>query len=201
MKINNQHIKSWLYKNWWLFYILFFLLLGVLIYALTARKNINSRMVALNDKLDKCYHQTLQNDSLRVVNNSGRFGCLSFTLSWNSTDDLDLHVMDAKKDSIYYKRNCKGFDNRFSLAGGQLDIDLNADRHVQNDPVENVYFQCTPPNGTYLLSIHAFEKRVNRPVSFRLVTREKGKIINEQTGIISSQDQLIKLSSYNYHGN
>lgn len=201
MGFNNQNIKSLFYKYWWLYYLLFFLLLGVLIYLLTFNRNVNERIAVLNNRFDDCYKERLSNDSVRVVNNSGSFGCLSFTLIWDSSDDLDLHVIDAKQDSIYYKKHCKSMDNNFSQAGGQLDIDLNADNHIQNNPIENVYFQCIPPSGVYKAEIHAFEKRDARPVAFRLIIREKGKIIEEHSGVLKRQTDFVKIANFNYHGN
>lgn len=200
MQMNDKYFKSFFFRHWWLYYLSAFLLLGWLIYLLTLNQDINNRVIALDKRFDECYNEKLQNDSLRVVNNAGQFGCLSFTLFWDTADDLDLIVIDAKQDSVYYKKHCKSYDNRFSRAGGQLDIDLNADRNIQSNPVENTFFKCIPPAGNYVVKVHAFEKRVNRPVPFKVVVRERGQVTKELSGVISNQDQLINLINYNYHG-
>lgn len=206
MNLNTQNIKSFFYKYWWLYYILFFLLLGLLIYALIDRNNwsdTNDRINTINKRFDDCCkaRNNFANDSIRVIDNKGEFGCLSFTLIWNSTDDLDLDVIDAKNNHIWYKKYCKSQDNQFSSTGGQLDIDLNAEGIDTDQPVENVYFKCTPPNGTYSARVIAFEKRVTNPVNVKLVVRKKGKIIKEISKTISRQNELVELIKYSYNAN
>lgn len=203
MDTKTQHIKSFFFRNWWLYYILFFLLLGVFIYTLTLRHNVsaNNRINELNTRFDDCYQKQLQNDSIRVINNAGQFGCLSFTLLWNSIDDLDLDVIDAENNHIWFKQYCKSQDGKFSSTGGQLDVDLNAD-HVNTDqPVENVYFKCKPPNGIYYVRVRAFKKRDRNPVNVKLIVREKGKIIKQISSTIQQQLETIELIKYNYNSN
>ena len=134
-----------------------------------------------------------------MIDNKGEFGCLSFTLIWNSTDDLDLDVIDAKNNHIWYKKYCKSQDNQFSSTGGQLDIDLNAEGIDTDQPVENVYFKCTPPNGIYSARVRAYEKREPNPVNIKLIVRKKGKIIKEISSTISQQNEMIELIKYNYN--
>lgn len=200
MNLNNQTIEQFFLRYWWLYYLLFFFLLGLLIYSLKLNNSSlsNRRINSLNNQLDSCYREKLQNDSVRVVNNAGRFGCLSFTLLWNSSDDLDLRVIDARNNFIYFEKYCKSYDNRFSSAGGQLDIDLNAGDEITDQPVENIYFKCKPPNGIYEVQIHAYKKRESVPVNVRIIVRENGQVIREISSTISRQDELIKLLKYNY---
>lgn len=206
MNINTQNIKSFFYKYWWLFYILFFLFLGLLIYVISLNYNGSdtySRINSINKRFDDCCEarNNIVNDSIRVINNEGEFGCLSFTLVWNSTDDLDLHVFDAKGNHIFFKKYCKSADNRFSSAGGQLDIDLNA-RGVDTDqPVENVYFKCTPPRGEYIVKIHAFEKRTPNPVNIKLIIRKNGRIIKEIPNVIKTNNEVVEIIKYQYNEN
>ena len=204
MNLKTQNIKSFFHKYWWLYYLLFFFLLGLLVYAITSQnnwKNTNNRIATINKKLDDCCADRIAaaNDSIRVVENNGEFGCLSFTLIWNSTDDLDLDVIDAKNNHIWYKKYCKSQDNKFSSTGGQLDIDLNAEHIDTSQPVENVYFKCTPPNGIYTARVNVFEKRDRNPVTVKLIIRKKGKIIKEVTNTISRQKELVELIKYNYN--
>lgn len=204
MNLNTQNIKSFFYKYWWLYYILFFLLLGLLIYAIICRNNWNNsydKIYEINKRFDDCCkaRNNFTNDSIRVIDNKGEFGCLSFTLIWNSTDDLDLDVIDAKNNHIWYKKYCKSQDNQFSSTGGQLDIDLNAEGIDSDQPVENVYFKCTPPKGIYKVRVKAFEKRVLNPVNVKLIVRKKGKIIKEISSTISKQNEMVELIKYNYN--
>lgn len=206
MNLNTQNIKSFFYKYWWLYYLVFFFLLGLLIYAVLCRNNwsnTNDRINTINKRLDDCCNarNAIVSDSIRVIDNKGEFGCLSFTLIWNSTDDLDLDVIDAKSNHIWYKKYCKSQDNQFSSAGGQLDIDLNAEGIDTDQPVENIYFKCTPPNGIYSARVKAFEKRETSPVNVKLIVRKKGKIVKEISKTISQQDEMIELIKYNYNAN
>ena len=213
-------MRNFFYKYWVLYYILFFLLLGLLIYSLLWSPDFSRYTKTINDlnnQLEECnnkitspiQHDTIRvvnpspidDDSIRVVNNDGEFGCLSFTLVWNSSDDLDLHVIDAKTNHIYYDKYCKRKDNQFSSAGGQLDIDLNAGEVSAELPVENIYFKCIPPNGNYNVKVHVFKKRTPNPITFELIVREKGKIIKEVPGTINTQDQIIEIINYKYYAN
>lgn len=212
MNFNSQDIKSFFYKYWYLYYTLFFFLLGLLIYSISASPNwinANERIISINKRLDVCCDErninrnnesnNIISDSIRVVDNQGEFGCLSFTLVWNSTDDLDLDIIDAKDNHIWYKQFCKRQDNQFSNTGGQLDIDMNARGIDSNQPVENIYFKCTPPNGNYIVRVIAFEKREQNPVDVKLTIREKGVIINEISSKVNNQNELIKLINYKYN--
>jgi len=208
-------MRNFFYKYWILYYILFFLLLGLLIYALLWTPDFSrftNTINDLNNKLEDCKSsvpppidkdsiRVIDNDSIRVINNDGEFGCLSFTLVWNSPDDLDLHVIDAKTSHIFYQKYCKSLDNQFSSAGGQLDIDLNAGEVDSEQPVENVYFKCTPPKGNYSVKVNLFKKRTPDPVTFELIVREKGKIIKQVPGTINRQKETIEIINYNYNAN
>jgi hypothetical protein len=200
-------MRNFFYKYWVLYYVLFFLLLGLLIYALLWTPDLSRYTKTINDlnnELKDCKNSVpppIDNDSIRVINNDGEFGCLSFTLVWNSPDDLDLHVIDAKNSHIYYGEYCKSNDNQFSSAGGQLDIDLNSERVQAEQPVENIYFKCIPPKGNYSVKVNLFEKRTPNPVTFELIVREKGKIIKQVPGTINIQKETIEIINYNYNAN
>ena len=204
MNLKTQNIKSFFYQYWWSYYILFFLLLGLLIYLFISRNNwsnTNDRITTINKRFDDCCNErnTVVSDSIRVIDNRGEFGCLSFTLIWDSTDDLDLDIIDAKNNHIWYKKYCKSQDNQFSSAGGQLDIDLNARQVDTDQPVENVYFKCTPPNGIYIARVRAYEKREQNPVTIKLIVRKKGGIVKEISNTIMQQNELVELIKYNYN--
>lgn len=203
MGFKKQDIKSFFFNYWWLYYLLFFLFLGLFIYILKLNTvlDTNNRIAELNKRFDDCYQRQLQNDSVRVINNAGQFGCLSFTLLWNSIDDLDLDVIDANNNHIWFNKYCKSKDNKFSSTGGQLDIDLNAERIDTYQPIENVYFKCTPPNGTYTVRVRAYDKREPQPTNVKLIVRKKGKIIQESSTTIKKKREIIELIKYNYNSN
>ncbi len=202
--MENQSISNFFYRNWWLFYLAFFFLLGLLIYSFMYDNNVHSSrqtIAVLNKQLENCENRNrvVENDSIRVISNDGQFGCLSFTLIWDSIDDLDLHINDARNNDISYKNYCRSCDNKFSSAGGQLDVDLNAGSVNTNQPVENVYFRCIPPTGLYTARVKLFEKRNNSPVNYKLLIRNNGRIERELTGTLYEEGQVIEIIRYNYN--
>jgi hypothetical protein len=76
-------------------------------------------------------------------------GDVRVTLSWNDTNDLDLHVIDPTGEEIYYA-------NATSASGGQLDIDANAAcGNPTTTPVENIFWAAgTAPPGTYTVLVN-----------------------------------------------
>ena len=59
---------------------------------------------------------------------------MSFSLTWNNTNDLDLHVQTPNKDWLYYRKKRKT-----GLGAGSLDVDKNASK-LTTRPVENISF-------------------------------------------------------------
>lgn len=83
-------------------------------------------------------------------------GILRVSLSWDNTDDLDLHVLEpGGKYRIYYSnRGAK------SPSGGTLDIDANGLSGMREDPVENIYW-INPPTigGEFEIIVNQYSKR------------------------------------------
>jgi hypothetical protein len=71
-------------------------------------------------------------------------GDVQVTLRWDSSADLDLHVIDPWGDEIF-------FGQKWSESGGELDVDANANCDTQPySPVENIYWPTGgAPSGTY----------------------------------------------------
>uniref|UniRef100_A0A6C0CE05 Uncharacterized protein n=1 Tax=viral metagenome TaxID=1070528 RepID=A0A6C0CE05_9ZZZZ len=95
---------------------------------------------------------------------------MTITLTWNDSDDLDLHVQPIEPflPEIYYGRR------RVSAPDGSvftLDFDMNAQRVVEN-PCENV----SVGPGTFKIMVNNYRRRgLTRPVPFSVVIREKGQ--------------------------
>jgi uncharacterized protein YfaP (DUF2135 family) len=160
----------------------------------------NDRISALNRRLENCENRKLvENDSIRVISNEGQFGCLSFTLVWDSTDDLDLHVNDTRNNHIYFRNYCKSYDNKFTNTGGQLDVDLNAGNVNTNEPVENVFFRCNPPSGIYIARVNFYEKRNSYPVNYKLMIRKNGILVKEHQGFMSYEGEITEVIRFNYN--
>jgi hypothetical protein len=204
MNLKSKNISKFFYSYWWLYYIIFFFLLGLLVAILLMdykRNNINERIDYLTKKIDDCNKRNSIRDSIRVIDNRGEFGCLTFTLIWNTTDDLDILVRDVDKNIICFEKYCKVKDNKFSSAGGQLDIDNNIEGLISNEPVENIYFKCTPPNGIYSSIIHVYDKRVITPVNYKLIIRKNGVIVKEIRDKLERKNQWSKEIKFTYNAN
>ncbi len=82
-----------------------------------------------------------------------QFGDPQFSLAWNNTNDLDLHVIDPTGFEIYFQK-------RQSPSGGELDVDANAGgTDLTNRPVENIYWWAgNAPSGVYKVYVHHFAR-------------------------------------------
>ena len=192
MNLKYKNISHFFYKNWWLFFIILFFLIGLLLAVILIdykSVNLNKRISYLSNKIEDCQKRIVERDSIRVIDNGGEFGCLTFSLIWNTTDDLDLIVKDANTNVISFDEYCKTKDNKLSSAGGQLDIDNNVDGLISKEPVENIYFKCIPPNGVYSSLIRVYEKRVSNPVSYKLIIRKNGQIIKQINDRLHKKNQ------------
>ncbi|WP_043516111.1 MULTISPECIES: hypothetical protein [unclassified Actinoplanes] len=92
-------------------------------------------------------------------------GKLRVSLSWFNHDDLDLHVFEPNGDHIWYqdKRN-------------KLDVDMNAGGAFSREPVENVTWTGTVPDGEYRIEVNQFRKRESTRVGFVIETESNGRI-------------------------
>ncbi|NEZ65998.1 hypothetical protein D0962_25095 [Leptolyngbyaceae cyanobacterium CCMR0082] len=72
-------------------------------------------------------------------------GDVQVTLRWNTSDDLDLIVVDPAGSIV-------DFGSPTSPSGGQLDVDANGFCQTQNfSPVENIFWPTgSAPDGEYL---------------------------------------------------
>lgn len=99
--------------------------------------------------------QTIQ-DVSQIETQGGR-GSLKINLKWNTTDDLDLHVIDPSGFEIYYKNKehiCEG-------VLGKLDIDANAGSPFTMTPQENIFWEegRNAPIGRYKVQVVLFNRR------------------------------------------
>ncbi|MEB3359112.1 MAG: hypothetical protein VKK04_20465 [Synechococcales bacterium] len=116
-------------------------------------------------------------------------GDIQVTLRWATTDDLDLAVTDPSGRSI-------DFFNRFGSAGGQLDVDANADclGDVSQTPIENIFWPpASAPSGDYTISVNLFRRCTNssESVPFEITLLVQGETetltgsVNEATPTVS----------------
>lgn len=95
---------------------------------------------------------------------------LRVSLAWGNYDDLDIHVWEPSiiHSHIYYA-------TRGGLGGGVLDVDMNAGGPSTRTPVENVCW-TNPPDGTYKVQVHNYNKRESVDVGFTLEVESLGVI-------------------------
>lgn len=101
---------------------------------------------------------------LRVNREGGETGEIQVTLIWNTLDDLDLYVVCPSGETI-------SFENTLSQCGGELDIDMNANRNrSSSQPVENVFWKKRRfPIGRYKVFVHQYKSLSgSNPTNFKL---------------------------------
>jgi hypothetical protein len=113
----------------------------------------------------------------RLEDRGGQLGDLNFVLSWNSVDDLDLHVTCPAGQVVY-------FGSR-SACGGTLDVDANVGGNQLNDPVENIVFSDPMP-GEYAVLVRLYTSRTQGPKPFTLRVRQSDGTTQDISGVVSS---------------
>lgn len=108
-----------------------------------------------------------------------RGGDVQVSISWDNSNDVDLHVYDPDGFQIYYA-------DRQSTSGGELDLDSNVGCNPgpQN---ENIYWATgTAPPGDYRIVLHLFTSCTVTPTNVRV------NVLKRETNIVLAQDvQLV----------
>jgi uncharacterized protein YfaP (DUF2135 family) len=111
-------------------------------------------------------------------------GDIQATLTWDSTNDLDLWVTDPSGDTIYYR-------NSLSSTGGELDVDANADcLNLTTDPIENIFWDTgEAPMGRFEVAVQYFKQcETNAPISYHLRLEVDGEV-TEYDNVILAEGQ------------
>ncbi len=120
--------------------------------------------------------QGLAGDLARLAGYGAKKGSVTVSLIWNTTDDLDLHLVRSDRlpslgsyenpDMIYYRNPHNGW--------GHLDIDMNV-RAETNKPVENIYMSQLEP-GRFGVYVHYYRSYTRVPsVKFRVIIQREGE--------------------------
>ena len=112
-------------------------------------------------------------------------GDVQITLRWDSTTDLDLHVVDPSGFEIYYVQPQ-------SPTGGQLDVDMIPCARSDSSFVENVFWPSgESPAGDYLVWVHYHPSCNDQgPVDYQVTVTVDGREPEEFTGTLNRpQDQ------------
>jgi len=117
-------------------------------------------------------------------------GVLRISLAWSNYDDLDLHVKTPKAGEIYYGSK--------RLGGGVLDVDMNAGSGTTREPVENVTWDNTPPEGTYIVSVNNFSKRETKDEGFDVEIEFNGELFNFSFPKNGSNTHTFEVAKFKY---
>ena len=161
------------FRYWWMNYILWAILIGLLFWLISIAlnglnqcnedKEINKLLQRIDRELENCCQcgvvetevdtlsQNTLMDSLREQYDACN-GDITVTLAWQSSDDLDLHLVEPDGNVVYYK-------HLTSSNGAELDIDMNDGDNSSGTPIENICYRRTPPAGTYKVYVHFFGKK------------------------------------------
>lgn len=115
----------------------------------------------------------------RVKKAGGRVegATLRVSLSWFNYDDLDLHVHEpAGRGTRGLNGEHISYRNKIGWTGGCLDVDMNAGGGQTRQPVENVAWKSTVPDGTYRVVVNNYSQRETTDVGFVVEVECGGKL-------------------------
>lgn len=118
------------------------------------------------DRLVRLSQQRLQGSS----------GSLRINLSWNTTDDLDLHIHTEGGKKIDYQNKVLEYEGSI----GKLDVDANAGSTLVSNPQENVNWDVIP-KGKHTVSVNFYsdrEKRGKVPFTVFVENGDESRIYN-----------------------
>lgn len=103
-------------------------------------------------------------------------GDVQISISWNSIDDIDLHVEFSSGNGFIDHIN---WTNRVGrLSNGMLDVDMNANQLLLNNrPVENIFWPPnSSPKGIFNIYVHYFRSWTGeRRIPVTVVVKSMGK--------------------------
>lgn len=118
----------------------------------------------------------------RVGKAGGKTGEVQFSLSWHSTNDLDLHVIAPSGEHISYQ-------HRRSRCDGMLDVDMNV-QPESTEPVENIrWLDRSAPMGRYTVLVHQYRWRsgqMNDPLELLVNLGGESQVIEGRVSASSS---------------
>lgn len=115
-------------------------------------------------------------------------GDVQVTLIWESTNDLDLWVIDPNQELIY-------FGHASSESGGQLDVDANAGcRNTTTQPVENIFWPPQKaPRGEYVVKVNYYQICASGALTPFQVRVLVDGTVKEFTGKVSAVGETVEI--------
>lgn len=134
----------------------------------------------------------------RLASAGAKTGDVQISMSWNTIDDIDLHVGFTPGNGLVDNINWMNRIGR--LSSGMLDIDMNADSaFLSNQPVENIFW---PPNsspfGHFVVYVHFYRSWTgNKKVPVLVRIKQKGLTQDYQVvALLYSKPQ--EVARFNY---
>ncbi|PLW95254.1 MAG: hypothetical protein C0592_00545 [Marinilabiliales bacterium] len=200
------------FRYWWLillFFVLFLVAWFFLCYEpCTQCENYNEEKDLIErtyDALDDCCNCDDENFTENEVSDSisdatdhlrdslgGDTGAITITLTWQTYDDLDLHLVEPSGNRIY-------FDNKVSPSGGALDVDINAEGgSMTSNALENIYYKGVPPSGQYTVYVHFYERVTTQSsIPYQVYVTLDGKT-RTFSGTHSTKGKMNTIHTFNY---
>ena len=200
------------FRYWWLNYLMWTLFISLLIWLITLAlnnlntcnedKEINQLLRNIDRQLENCcdckvveteidsVKEDTGLDSLRDSLNACN-GDITITLAWKTSDDLDLHLVEPDGTIVYYI-------NPQSQNGADLDIDMNADGRKSQNPLENICYRRTPPNGKYKIMVKFFARKSRDPEIPYTIYVRNGSSEKYFTGVHTSVGDMHLIYEFNF---
>ncbi len=116
----------------------------------------------------RCEQITSDELEQRLERVQAKTGDIRVSLAWNNINDLDLFVIEPSGEKIY-------FGNKNSASGGELDIDMNVESPLNEEPVENIYWANGGPHGQYKVLVSHYKNHGGSdPTNYLVITNFYG---------------------------
>ena len=151
------------------------------------QNNADERQIETGENVKTSDMSSLKDDrkdfSERIERSGGStVGAVRFSLKWNNTNDLDLHVQAPGGKKIWYRNKRVSGEG-----GGNLDIDTNfMDANVTSRPIENIIFP-SGLEGTYKVFVSIYNDRTRQPngsTKYKLEVAVDGQKSQTYNGLI-----------------
>ncbi len=200
------------FRYWWLNYIIWSFLIALLIWFIMLVLSIsdscnediqiNQLLRKIDRELESCCNcsiveteiDTIQTDNTLDSLRESLDACngeITVTLAWKTSDDLDLHLVEPDGTVVYYR-------NPQSQNGADLDIDMNAGGRKSQNPLENICYRRTPPNGKYKIMVKFFARKSRDPEIPYTIYVRNGSSEKYFTGVHTSVGDMHLIYEFNF---
>jgi hypothetical protein len=146
----------------------------ILLFSQTLESDIFNIVIALRD----AQGLVSEHGTIEVSKIEAGTGKLQVSCSWDKYNDVDLHLVEPNSEEIYY-------GNDYSVNGGELDVDSNADCYLDYINNENITYseEAIIESGKYIVRVDLYSNcNIATNTNFIVTTRYNGQIITPATG-------------------